>query len=199
MRSDCRFIMMLVMHLLISSGCARSLSSELTASLDRYREQIAEAKALNAEAIGDGQDPARQQELLERSLKKDDLFGEAHNNLGIVLHGQGQVYDSAKHFERATTLLPGSPRPLVNLALLHADLSQWDRALVYARRAYERDSHDQRAMQILALSLINNGAMDKEVEAILKRLTMIASSSRWRKWAIKQLTAYQDQRELVEQ
>lgn len=183
-----------LVFLLVASGCSRSTSDELSTTLTQCRELRDEARMLNSKALAET-DIAAQRRLLEESLAKDEMFGEAHNNLGIVLHRQGDIYGSAAHFERAAELLPGSPTPWVNLALLHAELGQWERALPYARKAYERDPHHPDAVRALAACLVENGVPDKESETTLSRLAVLAPDEKSRQWATRHLYEIRDQQE----
>ncbi len=179
--------------LAVVGGCSgmKSVDSAMTEAY--LGKQQAEARILNAKAVEKSGDLPRQRELLENALTKDELLGEAHNNLGIVLYKQGDYYKAACRFQRASDLLAGSPTPLVNLAILHAELGQWDRALPYARRARERDSHHIEALTILAICLIENEDRTKELDGVLRQLAMRTTKESIRKWAIGHSKAIQDQ------
>ncbi len=173
-------------------GCFGMKSADSAMTGASFEKQQAEARILNAKAVEKSGDLPRQRELLEDALTKDELLGEAHNNLGIVLYEQGNYYKAACRFQRASDLLAGSPTPLVNLAILHAELGQWDRALPYARGARERDSHHVWALTILAICLIENENRTEELDGVLRQLAIRTTEESIRKWAIGQSKAMQD-------
>ncbi|MEO6597518.1 MAG: hypothetical protein ABIP94_22470 [Planctomycetota bacterium] len=80
----------------------------------------------------------RAERALRRALRCDGDLGEAHNRLGILLIGKGQVQAGLAHLERAHELAPADSSPLLHLAQAHALLGQQaeaQRHLEAARRA----------------------------------------------------------------
>jgi tetratricopeptide (TPR) repeat protein len=179
-----------VLILFFINGCG---SFSKTTEVTGFTDQREEARTLNAKVISEKENNYTQkQDVLEQALALDDLYGEAHNNLGVILYKQRKLYDAASQFQRSADLLPGNPIPLINLAILHAELKQWDRALAFARQAYKRDCHSIGAIEVLALCLVEKEGSDKELQPILDKLAIISVNEKWRKWAIKQKKAILD-------
>lgn len=193
MRRQFELICWLLLTVVMVSACVPKASDEFASILADSQQQQQEARELNSKIFDKHLDISRKRELLEEALKKDDSFGEAHNNLGVVLFEQERFYEAAIHFKRAADVLAGSSAPLVNLALLHAELGQWDRALPYARQAYDRDPHHLGSIEILARCKVENRASKEELKDILERLVMMESSPFWRKWALEKLSMYADE------
>ncbi len=198
MKGMCYLAVIAVLIVPFVSGCTPTATDELASSLTELEQEQVEARRLNSEALTQGQDPAQQRKLLEQALYKDQLFGEAHNNLGVVLYKQGRLYEAAGHLQRASELLSGSSIPLVNLAILHATMGQWDRALPYAREAYEKDHHDFRALRILAECLVEKRDNSNELAEALQQLVMVSPDEPLRKWAMRQLKTNQDNQAYTE-
>ena len=174
-------------------GCRPGLSEQLTVSRNDGDAARRDAKALHAEALDVHDNPVRQQKLLEQAVAKDAFLSEAHNNLGIVLFRRGRFHQASTHLLRAAELLGGNPAPLVNPAILHASLDQWDRALPYARRAHEKDPTHPKVLQVLAVCLIETGKRGPELQTALRELIMRSPKEPWRKWAQRRRQSLKDE------
>lgn len=173
-------------------GCGSPVG-EVASAVAQTRQLQVEARRLNAQAMEAGDNLEACQKLLEQALSQDDLCAEAHNNLGVVLFKRGRLHEAAMHFQRSADLLPGSAGPLVNLALLHMRLGQWERALAHARDACTRDDHHAGANAVLAICLKHTGESSQYRQA-LDKLAMLTSDDSIRAWAVGQLRAEQDGR-----
>lgn len=54
-------------------------------------------------------------ELLEQARAADPFDGRVRNNIGVIALQQGDLTLAAASFDATTRLLPGDPRPLINL------------------------------------------------------------------------------------
>jgi Tfp pilus assembly protein PilF len=66
----------------------------------------------------------RAERALRRALELDDGIAEAHNRLGILLVGQGNLEPGVQHLLRAGLLAPTDPSPRLHLAQAYAMLGR---------------------------------------------------------------------------
>jgi tetratricopeptide (TPR) repeat protein len=74
---------------------------------------------------------AKAEKQFRESLKQNESFAEAHNNLAYTLRKQGSAnYDEAlKHYNRAIQLNPALPEPHMYRGVLHVQMGERDLAL----------------------------------------------------------------------
>jgi len=141
----------------------------------------------------------RKRQLYEQAVELDDRLGPAHANLGVLLFREGDHYEAAQHLQRAADLMSEDPTPYANLAVLHAEVSQWNRALEYAKKAKERDGQHILTLRTMARALIETRDSKKRIKEALRDVIQRDPSERWRRWAIRQSKAIEDQSPLWEQ
>lgn len=178
-------------------GCAttrpdRTGDDPTVAELVQRRQQ---ARTLNARART-LDDPQQQALLLERAIAFDELYGEAHHNLGVVYFKMNRLHPAALELQRAADLMVGNPLPYVSLAILHARLDQWERALEFAEQAYERDPMNHRVLRVMARSLIETRRGDERLDKVLQTLAVRDPSSAWRAWATERALEHADRKGL---
>ena len=179
------------------SGCKSGASHEIAKCLTEARQDQVLARSLNRKAI-DHYDLKEKRRLLSEAVAKDDFYGEAHNNLGVVLYKQGHIYEAAKHLQRASDLLSANPVPLNNLAVLHMSISQWKRALPFVQSAYKRDSENSTTIHLLVQCLLEQGKSGPELQGYLKKLVLLTSDEQIRSWALERLKIDQDKQFILE-
>ena len=74
---------------------------------------------------------AKAEKQFRKSLRVNDQFAEAHNNLAYTLRKQGaQYYEEAlAHYNKAIELGPGLPEPYMYRGVLHVQMGNQDLAI----------------------------------------------------------------------
>jgi Flp pilus assembly protein TadD len=130
-------------------------------------------------------DLPRAESLLREALTKDLFYGPAHNNLGVVFLKQDKLYEAANEFEWARKLLPDSPDPRVNLALVMERAGRSDEAFRAFESALEVAPDCVAAVQGAASCALHNGREDPRVAAWLRTIALRGESEPWRDWAAR--------------
>ncbi len=145
-----------------------------------------EAEQLNRRAADLlGSDPAEAEALLREALTKDVFYGPAHNNLGVVFLAQGKLYEAANEFEWARKLLPDSPDPRINLALVMEQAGRTDEALRAYETALEVVPECVAAMQGAAALCLRGNLADQRLDPWLERIALAGENADWRAWALE--------------
>lgn len=167
---------------LILGACAGTGGGQRVRS-NRYERDPALARQLHAEATRIAEDqPERAEELLRESIRADLYHGPAHNNLGILLLQQGQLYEAAEEFEWARKLMPGHPDPRVNLAITLQKAGMHERALEAYTAALEVYPSYLPALQGIARLQVESGRTDESTIAALHEIGL-RGDEQWRAWA----------------
>ena len=135
-------------------------------------------------AIAD--DPVQAKSLLREALGFDLYHGAAHNNLGVLLLGEGKLYDAAEEFEWARKLMPGHPEPRVNLAITLERGARHAEALEAAKTALEIRPGHLGALKTLAYIQVREGQEDSSTRGYLDAIICRADDVGWRDWATRQ-------------
>lgn len=128
-------------------------------------------------------EPAQAEALLRAALTADIFFGPAHNNLGVVFLGRGQLYEAANEFEWARKLMPGHPDPRVNLALCMERAGRVDDAIASYEAALEVWPDYLPAVQGIALATVRAKREDARLAAWLACIAAREKSASWQEWA----------------
>jgi Flp pilus assembly protein TadD len=74
---------------------------------------------------------AKAEKQFRRSLRINERFAEAHNNLAYTLRKQGERHyeEALAHYNRAIELKPGLPEPYMYRGVLHIQMGNRDLAL----------------------------------------------------------------------
>jgi Tfp pilus assembly protein PilF len=170
--------------LVLGSGCANQAKGPYDPAGEAARDprRADELNAQGADLIS--KDPDRAESLLREALTCDLFHGPAHNNLGVVLLGKGRLYDAAAEFEWAKKLMPGSPDPRINLALVLDKAGRCEDAVAAARAAVDLSEDHLPALQTLARLQINCDRTDTSTVAALDKIAMMTTDEPWREWAI---------------
>ncbi|MEZ6018419.1 MAG: tetratricopeptide repeat protein [Planctomycetota bacterium] len=129
------------------------------------------------------EDPARAEGLLREALSADLFQARAHNNLGVLLLGKGDLYGAAHEFEWARKLLPGHPEPRVNLALTLERAGQVSDAEASYRAALEVYPGYMPALQGAARLAVAEGRRGEELPSWLDAIAIGGENDAWRRWA----------------
>ena len=132
------------------------------------------------------EEPAQAKSLLREALGFDLYHGAAHNNLGVLLLGEGKLYDAAEEFEWARKLMPGHPEPRVNLAIALERGGKHGDAIDAAKTALEIRPGHLGALQTLAYIQVREGMVDKSTMGYLDAIVSRADDEAWRDWASRQ-------------
>ena len=127
--------------------------------------------------------PEEARDLLRQALDKDLYNGPAHNNLGVLLLAEGNLYEAAREFEWARKLLPGHPDPRVNLAIALEAADKHTDAIEAARAALEVQPGHLPAIQTLALIQVRSDACDEKTPELLAAIVQRSPDPEWRSWA----------------
>jgi len=133
-------------------------------------------------------DPIEAERLLRAALDADIYHGPAHNNLGLLLLEQGELYGAATEFEWARKLMPGHPGPRTNLAMTLERAGRFDDALEAYDAALAVWDGYLPAMKGKARLLIESGSDDDQAAALLEDIALRGDAS-WREWARLRLVA----------
>jgi Flp pilus assembly protein TadD len=99
----------------------------------------------------------RAERALRRALELDDGLAEAHNRLGILLVGQGNLEPGVQHLLRAGLLAPTDPSPRLHLAQAYALLGRRGEGERNLREA-ERLGANPRALAAIKQQFYAQGA-----------------------------------------
>jgi tetratricopeptide (TPR) repeat protein len=108
----------------------------------------------------------------EMALEGDPEYGEAHNNLGVILLEEGKTEEALEHFYQALEADPLNADTLVNSAKGLQALGDWDTAAEYVKLYLQQNPKDEEAwndyadlIRSLALSRIPEDLLDEAAEA----------------------------------
>lgn len=101
--------------------------------------------------------PDKAEQMLIDALIADLYHGPAHNNLGVVYLGRGDLYNAANEFEWARKLMPGHPDPRMNLAITLERAGRTDEALDEYATALEVYPGHMPTMQAIARLRLREG------------------------------------------
>lgn len=131
------------------------------------------------------EDPAEAERLLRQALERDPFHGGACNNLGVLLLREDRLPAAAEALERARKLLPDSPEPRINLALVFDRAGRTDDAMEAACAATEVRPGHLPAIQLLALLCRREGRSRPDLARMLDEIALRGDAD-WRAWAQEQ-------------
>ena len=190
----------LIVALFASLGCERRTVNSYagmngTGTVPAARN-IAGAQELYAQALPLlTSDKVNAEELLRKALDEDLYHGPAHNNLGVLLLEQGQIYQAVVEFEWARKLLPGHPDPRVNLAIALDRADKHNDAMEAAKSAIEVQPGNLPAIQTLAFIQVQNAITDEQTGALLATIAERSEDQEWREWARSERMKWEIRRE----
>jgi Tfp pilus assembly protein PilF len=169
---------------LLCSACATStpIGPYSTTSAENRDESKATQLTRDAVEIAD-KDPEKAETLLREALTSDLYHGPAHNDLGVLFFRQGKLYEAANEFEWARKLMPGSPDPRLNLALVLERAGQTKDAFAAYDSALEAAPEHVPTMQAYARLAVREGRHDDKTANALKLIALRGEDDAWRQWA----------------
>ncbi|MBK7406240.1 MAG: tetratricopeptide repeat protein [Phycisphaerales bacterium] len=180
----------LVATLSVGTGCHSPARGPYLPQSDAARNPL-EAQRLTQEALrAMEQDEARAERLLREALTADVFFGPAHNDLGVLLLGRGDLAGAASEFEFARRLLPGLPDPRLNLAMTLERAGRVDEAIGEYRSALEVYPEHMPSLEAMTRCQLRHGRasrQDSEVLSNLREIALQGESEAWRGWAAQLL------------
>ena len=124
--------------------------------------------------------------LLREAGDADAFYGPAHNNLGVLHLSRGDLPDAASSFELAATLMPTSPEPRVNLAIVLERAGRFDAAAREYSSALELSPNHTRAAQALVSLQLRHNLTDDRTPSLLDHVALHGETRQWREWAMEQ-------------
>lgn len=88
---------------------------------------------------------------LEKAIRIDPSYRDAHCNLGVLYAQMGRVTDARAEFQKALDIGPPAAAIYANLALVSADVGEFAQAEAFARKALELDPGNTAVQQALQL------------------------------------------------
>jgi tetratricopeptide (TPR) repeat protein len=90
--------------------------------------------------------------MLEKAVRIDPSFRDAHCNLGVEYARAGRLTDARAEFQKALDIGPPAAPIYADLALTSVAAREFDQALAFARKALELDPDDGAAQILLKAS-----------------------------------------------
>jgi tetratricopeptide (TPR) repeat protein len=128
-------------------------------------------------------DPEKAEATLRDALSVDLFCGPAHNNLGVLYLKQGKLYEAANELEWARKLLPGTPEPRMNLAIVLESAGHTDEALKAYKTALEVAPEHIPTIQALARIEARGGVRNEDHIKRLEAISLRGETDEWRTWA----------------
>jgi len=153
-----------------------------TTSAENRDESKAEKLTREAVEVGDS-NPTKAETLLRDALTADLYHGPAHNDLGVIFYRQGKLYEAANEFEWARKLMPGSPDPRLNLALVLERAGQTKEAFAAYDSALEAAPEHVPTLQAYARLAVREGRHDEKTSQALRLVALRGEDDAWRRWA----------------
>ena len=178
-----RWAIVLVLGL---AACRSTAVGPYTPPSEAQRDTVAAEKLNRQGADMIPRDIAAAEGVLREALTRDIFYGPAHNNLGVVFLKQDKLYEAANEFEWARKLLPDSPDPRVNLALVMERAGRSDDAFRAYEAALEVAPECVPAIQGAALCVVRDGREEPRLGSWLRTIAMRGEGSEWRSWATEQ-------------
>lgn len=185
-QSTCLLACLAAISCAMAPGCSSNARGPYNAQAGEQRD-IRKAEEIYQQAVATiASDPEKAKSLLREALGFDLYHGAAHNNLGVLMLGEGRLYDAAEEFEWARKLMPGHPEPRVNLAITLERGGKHGDAIDAAKTALEIRPGHMGALQTLAYIQIREGLVDKSTKGYLDAIVCRADDAQWRDWAARQ-------------
>jgi tetratricopeptide (TPR) repeat protein len=86
-------------------------------------------------------DPSAALDTYAQAVSANPRHGDAHINLGRLLHQAGKLKEAEQHYGAALSAQPYNATAAFNLAVVLEDLGRWDEAIVRYRQVLELDPH----------------------------------------------------------
>jgi tetratricopeptide (TPR) repeat protein len=146
-------------------------SKPATISIQQLQHKVPKAGAKEfikgREAFKKGNKEAAK-EHLQKAIKIDPEFADAHNDLGVVLENLGEHASSAQQFRKAVQLAPRHKEATANLSIALYELKRYHEACTAANQAIKIEPGSLYIHYVLAICLIQEHRDGKEVLEVLQ-------------------------------
>ena len=182
MKTLLTFVVLIGVSFLLSACGAAPVrvDSNETASIARNQQLAAVLTAEASHLLVT--DPQEAMKLLRQAIEADLFHGPAHNNMGVILLNQGELYKAAEEFDWARRLMPGHPDPRINLGIALERGGKIDDAIEAYSSALEVYPGHLPAIQALARIQLSSGRDDDSTQELLQEIVM-RGTPEWRAWA----------------
>jgi len=111
-------------------------------------------------------------EQYEASLRKQPGYARSHSGLAGLLVELDDWDAAGAHFDRALDLAPGEFTALYGLSQLRGRQERWEQAVSLAEQACEQRPQSLEARQLLGMSCLQYGDLDRAIEAFKAALEL---------------------------
>jgi len=130
--------------------------------------------------------PEEAERLYMSAIEQYPDFGQAWNNLGVVLMSQERFLEAGEAFDRAGDLEPTDPRPPYNRGLLWFDRGYLRESMPFFNDSLERDPNYLPALRsAIRASVLLRETSDLTLDQI-KRALLLESDQKWRDYFERQ-------------
>jgi tetratricopeptide (TPR) repeat protein len=130
--------------------------------------------------------PEEAERLYMSAIKMYPDFGQAWNNLGVVLMSQSRFLEAGEAFDRAADLEPTDPRPPYNRGLLWFDRGYLRESMPFFLESLERDPNYLPALRsAVRASILLRETSEMTLQQI-KRAMLIETDQQWRDYFERQ-------------
>ena len=172
----------------LGAACASSDSKSPYANEDLPRlERERREKALNeADKAFRSDDPDEAERRYIAAIREYPDFGQAWNNLGVLLMGQERFLEAAEAFDRASELEPTDPRPPYNRGLLWFERGYLRESLPLFLEAIKRDPNYLPALRSAIRTAVRLRETSADTLNQIKSALLIEQDQQWRDYFERQ-------------
>ena len=149
-------------------------------TLPAEERQRREAAIRDADRAFQENNPEKAEQLYMSAIAKYPDFGQAWNNLGVVLMSQSRFLEAGEAFDRAADLEPTDPRPPYNRGLLWFDRGYLRESMPFFLESLERDPNYLPALR----SAVRTAVLLRETSDLtlqqIKRAMLLETDQQWR-------------------
>lgn len=187
----CRAGALLLAGLLLGAGSACTSSTprnrpDVDPRLPAAERQRRENAIREADRAFRANDPDEAERLYMSALGQYPDFGQAWNNLGVVLMSKDRFLEAGEAFDRAAELEPTDPRPPYNRGLLWFDRGYLRESVPFFLESLERDPNYLAALRsAIRASILLRETSEMTLDQI-KRALLIETDQKWRDYFERQ-------------
>jgi tetratricopeptide (TPR) repeat protein len=126
--------------------------------------------AYEAQQLSDARDIPKAIAKLEKAIRIDPSYRDAHCNLGVLYARVGRMPDARSELQKALDIGPPAAPIYANLALASAAAGEFPEAEAFARKALDLDPGDSIAQRVLAYAPHYNSAQNSSGAGVPKLL-----------------------------
>jgi tetratricopeptide (TPR) repeat protein len=126
--------------------------------------------AYQAQQFSDAHNSSKAIAQLEKAIRIDPSFRDAHCNLGVEYARAGRMADARAEFQKALAIGPPAAPIYADLALASVTAGEFDLAVAFARKALQLDPSDRTAQLILNPDQHQNSTLNSSGAPVPKLL-----------------------------